>query len=489
MNKLVKINLLLFFIGTAFSGVSQLKLTLEDVIKMAHGETIAAKTVTNTYENNYWRYYSFKRSFLPSLTFNGTLPNLNVGISEIALPDGTSDFVRRSQVNYSASLQLSQAIPWTGGDVFVSADMARLDIFGITDRTSYRSAPFYIGLRQPIMRFNPYKWQNKIEPLNFEEAKKRSVEQNEDVSIEAVQLFFEVVNNVARYDIAKINVANSDTLFKISQGRYNLGKIAESELLQIELTLLNAERTLAQSELDVVVSKQRLKTFLALSPLEEIELIVDETVPDVTVDIQKAIKMANENRSEIVTFEKNLLQSERELERAKRENSLNADLFLSYGLTQSSPSLEGSLMNPLDQQTVNLGISVPIYNWGLNKARIKQQRANSELINIQVEQDKNNFEREIFIQATQFNLMNKQVEIAKKSMIVAEKRYKVAKQRYLIGKSDIFTFNNSLTERNQAVNSYNQTLLQYWVFYYRIRKLTHYDFVKNTLIVNPIIEE
>ncbi len=449
---------------------------------MAHGETISAKTVTNTFENNYWRYYSYKRSFLPSLTFNGTLPNLNVGISEITLPDGTSDFVRRSQINYSASLQLAQAIPWTGGDIFVSADMARLDIFGITNRTSYRSAPFYVGLRQPIMKFNPYKWQNKIEPLNFEEAKKRSVEQNEDVSIEAVQLFFEVVNNVARFDIAKINVANSDTLFKISQGRYNLGKIAESELLQIELTLLNAERTLAQSELDVVVSKQRLKTFLAISPLEEIELIVDETVPQFSVDIQKAVKMANENRSEIITFEKNLMQSERDLERAKRENSFNADLFLSYGLTQSAPTFEGSLDNPLDQQTVNLGISVPLYNWGLNKARIKQQRANSELINIQVEQSKNNFEREIFIQATQFNLMNKQVEIAKKSMIVAEKRYVVSKQRFLIGKSDILTFNNSLTERNQAVNSYNQTLLQYWVFYYRIRKLTHYDFEANKLI-------
>ena len=486
MNKIMKVNLLMFFLGITFSGFSQLKLTLEDVIKMAHGETIAAKTVTNTYENNYWRYYGYKRSFLPSLTLNGTLPNLNVGISEITLPDGSSDFVRRSQINYSASLQLSQAIPWTGGDIFISGDLARLDVFGITDRTSYRSAPFYVGLRQPLNKFNPYKWQNKIEPLNFEESKKRSVEQNEDVSIEAVQLFFEVVNNVARYDIAKINVANSDTLFKISQGRYNLGKIAESELLQIELTLLNAERTLSQSELDVAISKQKLKTFLALSPLEEIELIVNDNVPQFSVDINKAVKMANENRSEIITFEKNLLQSERDLERAKRENSFNADLFLSYGLTQTAPTLEGSLENPLDQQTVNLGISVPIYNWGLNKARIKQQRANSELINIQVEQNKNNFEREVFIQATQFNLMNKQVEIAKKSMIVAEKRYKVAKQRYLIGKSDILTFNNSLTERNQAVNSYNQTLLQYWVFYYRIRKLTHYDFEKGTVInFNP----
>ncbi|MEN8839110.1 MAG: TolC family protein [Flavobacteriales bacterium] len=478
MNK--SITLLFFFFSTIT--YSQLKLSLDDVIKLAHGETISAKTVTNNFENNYWRYYAYKRSFLPSLSFNGTLPNLNVGIDEIPQPDGTSDFKRRSQINYLAGLELRQAIPWTGGNVFISSEVARLDVLGVNERTSFNSTPFYIGYSQAINKFNPYKWQKRIEPLNFEESKKKSIEQSEDISIEAVQLFFEVVNNVSRYDIAQINVANSDTLFKISQGRYNLGKIAESELLQIELTLLNAERTLAQSELDVVVSKQRLKTFLGLSPQEEIQLTVDDSVPEMKVDIPQAIQFAKENRSEIVSFKKNLLESERELERAKRENSFSADLFVSYGSSQTANNLEGSLANLQDQESVNMGISVPIYNWGLNKARVKQQAANSELINNQVEQSKINFEREVFIQATQFNLMNRQVEIAKKSLIVAEKRYLVSKQRFLIGKSDILTFNNSLTERNQAVNSYNQTLLQYWTFYYRIRKLTHYDFEKNEII-------
>lgn len=483
MNKIINYRYILV-IGMLMSSFafSQTQYTLSDIITMAQSQSIASKRVSNTYENKYWQYFGYKRSFLPSVTFNGTLPNLNIGISEIALPDGTSNFIRTSQVNYSAAFTINQPIRWTGGDLFVSADMARLDLIGANNSTSYRASPFYIGYRQPIMRFNPYKWQSKIEPLEYEEAKKLSVEQKEDISIEAVRLFFEVVNNASKYEIAKINVANSDTLFKISQGRYNLGKIAESELLQIELTLLNAERTLAQSNLDVIISKQQLKTFLGVSPTTEIELIVDENVPTVEVDIPLAVKMAKEHRSEVINFEKTLLQSNRELERVKRENNLNADLFVSYGVTQTGPTPESAVSNLLDQESVNLGISIPIFNWGLSKARVKQQVANSELINIQVEQNKINFEREVFIQATQFNMMNSQVEIAKKSMIVAEKRYQVSKQRFLIGKSDILTFNNSLTERNQAVNAYNQTLLQYWTFYYRIRKLTHYDFENKKLI-------
>ncbi len=32
----------------------------------------------------------------------------------------------------------------------------------------------------------------------------------------------------------------NDTLYKISTGRFNVGKIAENELLQVELHLMNA---------------------------------------------------------------------------------------------------------------------------------------------------------------------------------------------------------------------------------------------------------
>ncbi|MFT4695359.1 MAG: outer membrane protein, partial [Urechidicola sp.] len=196
MNKLL---VLIAFISLSMIGSSQSKFALNDVIAIAHGESISSKKVQNTFENKYWQYFSYKRSFLPSLTFNGTLPNLNVGISEVVKEDGTRDFVRTSNVNYSAAFQINQPIRWTGGDIFISTDLARLDILGGNNRTSYKASPFYIGYRQPIMKFNGYKWQSKIEPLEFEEAKKKSVEQNEDVSIEAVRLFFETVNNSSRY--------------------------------------------------------------------------------------------------------------------------------------------------------------------------------------------------------------------------------------------------------------------------------------------------
>lgn len=481
MNKFIVIVLCLFFLDTK----AQESFTLNEVLDLAHENSIMSKKVKNSYENKYWRYFSYKRSFLPSLSFTGTLPNVDIGITEVILPNGNSEYVRRSQTSYYGELSLNQPVKWTGGNLFVRSGLSRLDLLGANGTTSYRSSPFYVGYTQPIFRFNSFKWQSKIEPLYFEEAKKLSVEQKEDVSLETVRLYFNLINNLSRYEVAELNVANSDTLYKISKGRYNLGKISESDLLQIELTLLNAKKELAQLELDVMVSKQSLKSFLGIPMERNIELELSQEIPNFKVDVIKAQELALKNRSEMVRFRRNQLEGERELDRVKKDNSFSADLFVTVGTTQTGPTLDNAYQNPIDQERVNLGITMPIFSWGLSRARIKQQKANTEFINNQVEQDRIDFEREVFIQITQFNLMQPQVEIAEKSMVVAKKRYEVAKQRYLIGKSDIFTFNNSLKERNEAINAYNQTLQQFWVYYYLIRKLTHYDFENGV----PIVEE
>ena len=479
----IKIQLaLLFFIVINKSSISQSNYTLIDVINLAHGQSLSQKKVDNSLENRYWQYNSFKKSFLPKLEFEGTLPNFNVGLSEVTQPDGTVTFQRTSQVNSSASISINQPLKWTGGNIFVSSDLLRLDWLGNSPYTSYRTSPFYIGFTQPLLKHNGFKWASKVEPLIYEEAKRLSIEQSEDVSRETVRLFFDVLSKSSQYEVAKLNKKNSDTLYQISQGRYSLGKIAENELLQIELTSLNAEKSLAQSILDVKVSEQALKTYLKLPYSEVLNLQIDTILPLRKINVEKVVSLAKEHRSEYIAYERRLIESERELDKVKKNNSFNADLFAAYGVTQTSTSLEGSYQDPLDQEVVRLGIRVPIYNWGLSRSNIKQQQANSELIQNQVEQDKKNFEQDVFIIASQFNIMSQQVTIAEKAMLVAKKRYEVSKQRYLIGKSDILTFNNSLQERNQAIDSYYRTIASYWMSYYNIRKLTHFDFVKQKVI-------
>ena len=58
----------------------------------------------------------------------------------------------------------------------------------------------------------------------------------------------------------------------------------------------------------------------------------------------------------------------------------------------------------------------------------------------------------------------------------------MTKQRFLIGKSDINSLNLARNRQDQAQINYINELKKYWDYYYKIRKLTLYDYEKNNAL-------
>ncbi len=455
------------------------RLSLEQVINMAQTQSAQSKLVQNKFDNSYWRFFSFERSFLPSLNFDATLPDLNRSISRITLPDGTESFVEQRRALSTTNLSLRQNIGLTGGELFVNSDLSRIDLLGDNPSISYMSTPVNIGLRQTLFGFNSFKWQKKVEPLLYQEAQERSVEDVEDIAIESTNLFFNLLSAQIDLELAELNEANSDTIYKISKGRYGIGKIAENELLQVELTLLNSQIATAQARVSVQTNEIRLKTYLGISENTNLELNVNYSIPELEVNADKAVTEASQSRSQHITLNRQLIEAERDVAQAKGDNNLNMNLFATYGLTNSAADFNGVYTNPQDQQQLVLGIQVPVFNWGVSRANIKQAVANREVVNYTVQQRKLELEQEVFVKALQFNLLKEQVKIAAKADLVAQKRYEIAKQRYLIGRINVSDLNIALQEKDSSKRSYLETLRSYWVSFYELRKLTHYDFLND----------
>lgn len=112
--------------------------------------------------------------------------------------------------------------------------------------------------------YNSYKWDQKIQPLLYQESQKQYVEALERVAVEASGYFFDALAAQQQEAVLLSNVANTDTLYQISKGRYELGKLAENELLQIELNLLNARNSLEQAGLTKGIAYRQLTQFLTL---------------------------------------------------------------------------------------------------------------------------------------------------------------------------------------------------------------------------------
>lgn len=458
--------------------------TLEQVISMARETSPDALMARHRYRGSYWQHRSYLAGYLPNLRMDATIPNLNRSISPITLPDGSDIFVRRSLATSSGNLSLSQTIFPTGGQLFVSSGLQRIDLIKDDETVaSYLSTPVNIGFRQPIFAYNRFRWERQIEPLRFEEAQKQYVESLENISMRATGLFFDLLLAQINIQINRLNLASNDTLYRIAEGRFSLGRIAENELLQMELNLLNSEAQLDQSLIDYEAALFRFRSYLALEGGGEIELLPPSDAHDLQIDVALALAEARQNRADIIAQQRRLIEAESEVSRARADSRFNANLFAVYGLTQTGDDLPEAYRDPLDQQQLTIGVQIPILDWGVSKGRVKMAESNRELINATVGQALVDFEQEVFLRVMEFNMLKSQLEIAEKADIIAEKRYEVTRERFLIGRIDIIELNLAIEEKDRAKQRYLAAMRNYWRGFYEIRRITLYDFLNDQPLV------
>ena len=493
MSKALQFILLsLFLLFTNSSGVraqggSPNIFTLSDIINLSRGQSIAAKQAETTRENRYWQYQTFRSNYRPQLILDGTLPAFNRSYDEVRQPDGTILFLPISYNNSQLNLRLAQSIGVTGTQLFLNSSVNRFDNFEEQNRYwLYSGTPVEIGIVQPLFQFNDLRWDNRIEPMRFEESKRSYLEDLENISITATRLFFNLMLAQINFGIAELNLANNDTIFKIAEGRYNLGRIAENELLQLELTLMNSRQALSQARLDLETFSLRLRQYVGLTDLPSIQLILPDQIPDFLVDEQAALAEARINRSDAIGFERRNLEADREIARARGNAGPNADLIARVGLTNRTgiDAPVGELfVDPSNRQVVNLAFNVPIVDWGRRKARVKTAEANQQLVSFSVSQDQLTFDEELLTLVRQLEVLREQVKITAMADDISLRRYDISKNRYLIGNIGITDLNIALQEKDQAKGRYIQSLEDFWLAYYNLRRLTLFDFERQQRIV------
>lgn len=454
-------------------------LTLSEVIQLAREQSLMALMSRHQFRSSYWEFRTYQARFRPGLTLEATLPSLNNTMESVTQPDGSEKFVSRSNMQTSLDMQLRQNIGLTGGSVFISSQLQRNDNFGDEPPTTYLAYPVTIGFVQPINGYNSLRWERKIEPMKYEEAKLNYINALERVSSRAVGYFFDLALAQINLEIALKNYANTDTLFQIAEGRYQLGTIAENELLQMELSFLNAGTALNEATIDLELRKSRLRSFLGFNERVSLELRLPREVPEIELDYSLTLAEAKSNNPEILNMERQLLEAEQRVAQARSQKGITADLFAQVGLSNLDEELASAYQNPIQQQRVQVGIQVPILDWGLGRGQYRMAQSAQEVVKTDVQQSQIDFDENIFLQVMQFNLQDDQVAIASKADTIADLRYEVSKQRFLIGKIDVLDLNVALEEKDVARRGFVQALRNYWDYYYSLRELTLYDWQKD----------
>jgi len=453
------------------------KLTLDDVMKLAEEQSPNALMAKNRFRSSYWQYRTFKAEYRPSLTLTGTTPYYSTAFERVwNSQDNTWDYKSTNILRNLGSLALSQNIGFTGGTISLNSDLTLENDFERNTR-NYITVPVSIGLTQPLFRYNSLKWQKKTEPLKYSAAKQTYLSNVEGVHTQAVMNFFSLALAQSNKQIAEMNFANADTLYKIAQGRFQLGTIAENELLELKLSWLNTETARKAAEMNLRDREIRLKSFLGFTDNVKLELILPTEIPPLQVNSQEVLEMAKANNPEILNQQLTVLTAQSSVAQAKAEKGLNANLIASFGTRDQDSNFDLAYKNSNQQQNIRMGITLPILDWGLGRGRYKVALYNLDLAQVTSDQALVDFEQNLILDVEQFNLQKAQVAVAAESDTVAMRMYEVTKQRFLIGKIAILELNNADTKKDQNRRAYIQALQDYWNYYYNIRSLALFDFL------------
>ena len=462
--------------GTAGSQAQTGRLSLQEAIRLAQEQSFEYKVAQNRHQSSLWNFRNFTASFRPKLYLDGTLPNYSRAISRITLPSGEDAFVNQNQAYSALNLGIRQQVAATGGSISVSSSLNRIDVLGQNRSIRYNTVPVSVSYSQNTIGYNPFKWQKRTEPLRMEAANRELSNAMEQIGQQAVNHYFDMLAAQTRLRLSRQNLARADTLYRLTQDRFRLGTVSQSELLQLRLNVLNAANAATQDSISQVLAQQQFVRYLSLPAAAHWELDIPEAITFFIITFDQALDKARTNSKAVIDYRLQRLDAEQNLARSRAENSLKFNIQANLGLSNTAPNFQQLYQGLENQQNVLLGFSLPLLDWGFTKTQKMRAEANLAMVEAQIEQGEMQLEQEIALHVARWNAHRQQVATATETRDIASRNYDLEMQRYLAGTISINDLNAAQGRKDDAANAYIQAIRTYWSLYYSIRRLTLYDF-------------
>lgn len=466
--------------GPAGTRVTRLEMTLDDVVENAREQSLPALIAKHNYLVSYWQFRTYRAQFLPALSLGAELGNYNRSITRLQdAQTGEFHYVNNNYLSNSVNLSLTQNIAFTGGTVSLISALDRMDQFSPFRDLTYNSQPVYVAYNQPLFAYNRLKWERKIEPVRYEQAKRVYLESIEQATLTGVTYFFDLLQALKNLETARQGRENNRQLLEIARERFSLGTLTRDELLQLQHQLLNDDVSVSDCELNLELAMIRLRTFLGFNETVEIVPLMPGYEPDLVLDVAEVLDRAETASSSHLERQIQLLEADAQVARAKAERGLQASVYARFGLTQVGEDIGAAYRNPLEQEVVGLSLSVPILDWGLGRGRVQVAKSQEDVLTMQADQKLIEWRQEVMMKVLQFNLQGNQCRVSGEADRLGRERYETARERFIGGSISVTELNTARTEMDRSALQYIEKVRTFWTSYYELRGISLYDYMRD----------
>lgn len=470
-----RIGIVIMSLYMGSSCVQAQTLTLNNAIRIAQENSLDAQIARFSYMSRYWQYRSFKAELLPSVNLGGTLANFNHSVVETRdYETGRVNQVNNNTMTNFLTLSLDQKIAATGGTISLQSYLYRLDQFDYKEKT-YNSQPLRISYTQSLRSFNSLKWEKKTAPVEYQIAERNYLSALQDVTLKVTSLFFSVLAAQSDYKQSLATVEDRERLYELSKSRLSLTTTTKSEVLQMELSLLNARMAVKKNKITLDEAMYDLFSYLRLTDYENADLLPPFTIPDIIVNADEVLQKAIKNSSHSLDQKLQMLEAQKTLAQAKSNRGIQMTLSSEIGFSQTGNTFGAAYSNLKDNEIIGLSLSLPIFDWGVSKGRVKMAQAQLDVVKTQLEQSHLDYVQNLRKKVTQFNVQPVQCKDALRAQEIAVERYNITCKRYETGSVSVTELNTAQQEMESAKAQYIAQLSSFWNDYYTLQQETLYD--------------
>jgi len=478
MNKFVFL-IAFSMLGTVSYGQARctVELTLQKAVELAYDSSIEAFRSQNIYLSKYWGYRNYKARRLPSITLKTTPIQYNRDIVQRYISDADRIEYRTQRSLYSyGNLSVMQNLDWTGGTFYLDSELGFFRNFGQSVTNQFTTVPIRVGYSQSLVGYNPFKWERLIEPIKYGQAKKELAYNLGATSVTVVDYFFSIVLAECNCKLAVKNMESCQRLYNEGIERHKNNKLSSTELLSIELALIDARNARISCENIRQKTLTALSSFLNIPEEDSLSIVIPNQLPVDFIDRTQALEYTRMNHPTYDEQKRNVSEAQQEVEKSRKERFLEANVNLSVGFNQVANELGMAYRRPLQQNVISVGVTIPLVDWGIRRGNYRMAQNNLKVTEGAARQEIQAVEEEILSVVNDFNTQVQILHASQRAVELAEQVYCESIERFRIGRDDINSLLDNMLKVQEAQIKLVQSQYVCWKSYYRIQQMTCFDF-------------
>jgi outer membrane protein TolC len=480
-------------------------LTLNDAVDLALKEGYDARRLRLDLMRAEQDMASVRRSLLPNLAATLLAPNFIEGVSSISQPNQLPIYNTTGSLMWNSYMTLTQVLP-TNGTLTVSSQLQQErqsvfnDALAVNTRTKRFLTRLRVDFRQSLLVPNEQRLRLERAHLELERAQRLFTRDQLNIIYEVTADFYTLYSATRRLEIAREDVAQQEQLFDLARKKFDAGLIPEVQALQVEVDLARSRNALLEAEGNASGAADQFKMTVGLQLSDSVAVRTDFALTPFEVDATRAVEHGLKHRAEIRNDEISRRLAEirvrQEDARTAIKGTLNAyydrtgvsDPFLPYSI--SAGDLFDSSWNDLKRRPRNLGVTflltVPIWDWGVNRAEVASARAALDQSELAVGQRRIEVERQIRSALTRLREARGRLDVLKKSEAVALRSYEISRARFENGGITAQELADTRDRLNQVRQDNLNAYIRYQISVADLKRQTLYDFENDrSLVTEP----